>query len=131
MLEALNLGDKLVISDSKFNLEKVVTTGIVPYGLAFDEKGERLFVALKQDKALEIFDTKSWESIKKIPTGERCWHFTFTPDNSQILVACGRSDEVVVIDMETLEPIKSIPVPNMPWGIVTYPKAIGSLDIPN
>jgi len=128
---SLEFGDKLVIIDSNFNLEKVVTTGKVPYGLAFDEKGERLFVALKQDKALEIFDTKSWESIKKIPTGERCWHFTFTPDNSQILVACGRSDEVVVIDMETLEPIKSIPVPNMPWGIVTYPKAIGSLDIPN
>ncbi len=127
---SLEFGDKLVIIDSDFNLEKVVSTGKVPYGLAFDREGKRLFVALKQDEALEVFDTTSWKSIKKIPTGKRCWHFTFTPDESHILVACGRSDEVVVIDAIKLEKLKSIPVPNMPWGIITYPKAIGSLDIP-
>ena len=128
---SLEYGNKVVIIDSDFNLTKVVSTGKVPYGLAFDSLGDRLFVALNKDKALEVIDTKTWESIKKIPTGDRCWHFTFTPDNTQILVACGRSDEVVVIDAATLEPIKSIPVPNMPWGIITYPKSIGSLDHTN
>ncbi len=127
---SLEFGDKLVIIDSQFNLEKVVSTGKVPYGLAFDQSGKNLFVALKQDKALEVFDTASWESLKKIPTGKRCWHFTFTPDYKHLLVACGRSDEVVVIDATTLERVKSISVPNMPWGVVTFPKAIGSLDIP-
>ncbi len=127
---SLEFGDKLVIIDSDFNLEKVVTTGKVPYGLAFDRTGDRLYVALKQDQALEIFDTKTWQSIKKVPTGKRCWHFTFTPDMKSILVACGRSDEVVVIDADKLERVKSIAVPNMPWGIVTYPASIGSLDIP-
>ena len=102
----------------------------MPYGIAFDKSGERLFVALNKDKAIEVFDTKTWSSIKKIPTGDRCWHFTFTPDNSKILAACGRSDEIIVIDAINLEPLKSIPLPNMPWGIVTYPKSIGSLDSP-
>ncbi len=126
----LEYGNKLVILDGKFNVVKVLDTGEVPYGLAFDRKGERLFVALAKGKALQVFDTATWQPIKSVPTGERCWHFTFTPDDSQILVACGRSHEVVVIDAATLEPVKRIADKKLPWGIVTYPTAVGSLDMP-
>jgi YVTN family beta-propeller protein len=126
----LEYGNKLVLLDADFNVVKALSTGEVPYGLAFDRKGERLFVALSKGKALQVFDTKTYEPIKSVPTGERCWHFTFTPDDSQILVACGRSHEVVVIDAATLEPVKRIGDKKMPWGIVTYPKSVGSLDMP-
>jgi YVTN family beta-propeller protein len=68
--------------------------------------------------------------VQNVPTGERCWHFTFTPDDSHILVACGRSNEIVVIDAKTLKPVKRIADKKLPWGIVTYPKSIGSLDMP-
>ena len=85
---------------------------------------------LAKGKALQVFDAKTFEPIRNVPTGDRCWHFTFTPDDSHILVACGRSNEVVVIDAKTLEPVKRIADKKMPWGIVTYPKAIGSLDVP-
>jgi len=47
------------------------------------------------------------------------------------LLACGRSDEVLVIDSGSLKIKKRIPVAGIPWGIVTYPKSIGSLDQPN
>jgi YVTN family beta-propeller protein len=107
-----------------------VSTGEVPYGLAFDRSGKRLFVALAKGKALQVFDTKTYQPVKSVPTGDRCWHFTFTPDDSHILVACGRSHEVVVIDAKTLEPVKRIEDKKLPWGIVTYPKAVGSLDVP-
>jgi YVTN family beta-propeller protein len=127
---SLEYGNKLVVLDSKFNVVKVAPTGEVPYGLAFDRTGERLFVALAKGKALQVFDTATWQPIKNVPTGERCWHFTFTPDDSQILVACGRSHEVVVIDAATLEPVKRIADKKMPWGVVTYPKSVGSLDVP-
>jgi YVTN family beta-propeller protein len=127
---SLEYGNKLVVMDDQFNVKKVVSTGEVPYGLAFDRGGERLFVALAKGKALQVFDTKTYEPIKQIPTGDRCWHFTFTPDDSHILVACGRSHEVVVIDAKTLEPIKRIEDKKLPWGVVTYPKAVGSLDMP-
>jgi YVTN family beta-propeller protein len=126
----LEYGNKLVLLDADFNVVKVLSTGEVPYGLAFDRTGERLFVALSKGKALQVFDTKTYEPIKSVPTGERCWHFTFTPDDSQILVACGRSHEIVVIDAATLEPVKRIGDKKMPWGIVTYPKSVGSLDQP-
>lgn len=126
----IEYGNKLVILDGDFKVVKAIPTGEVPYGLAFDRKGERLFVALAKGKALQIFDTKTWKPIQNVPTGERCWHFTFTPDDSQILVACGRSNEVVVIDTKTLTTVKRIADKKLPWGIVTYPKSIGSLDIP-
>lgn len=126
----LEYGNKLVILDERFDVVKIVPTGEVPYGLAFDRKGERLFVALAKGKALQVFDAKTYEPIKNIPVGDRCWHFTFTPDDSKILVACGRSNDVFVVDAARLEPVKRIEDKKMPWGIVTYPKSVGSLDVP-
>ena len=46
----------------------------------------------------------------------------------QQVIACGKSDAVFVIDTEKQEVTKQIPVTDMPWGIVTYPKSMGSLD---
>jgi hypothetical protein len=43
-------------------------------------------------------------------------------------LACGKSDAVYVFDTEKYAQSKLIEVKNMPWGIVTYPKAMGSLD---
>jgi len=127
---SLEYGNKLVVLDGEFNVVKDVPTGEVPYGLSFDRSGKHLYVALSKGKALQVFDTKTWKEVRQIPTGERCWHFTFTPDDSQILVACGRSNEVVVIDAKTMEPVKRIEDKKLPWGVVTYPKAYGSLDVP-
>jgi YVTN family beta-propeller protein len=126
----LEFSNKLVVLDEKFDVKKAVATGDVPYGVAFDRKGERLFVALSKGKALQVFDTKTFEPIAKAPTGDRCWHFSFTPDDQRILVACGRSNEVVVLDANTYKPLKRIEDKKMPWGVITYPKSIGSLDWP-
>lgn len=126
----LEHGNKLLVLDEKFDPVKTVPTGNVPYGVAFDRKGERLFVALAHGKALQVFDAKTLAPIKEVPTGTRCWHFTFTPDDKQILVACGRSNEVVVIDAATLTEVKRIEDKKLPWGIVTWPKSVGSLDVP-
>ena len=123
-------GNTLVVIDAKYNVVKSVPTGDTPYGLAFDRSGERLFVANSKSKNLQVYDTKTYETIKTIPTGDRCWHFSFTPDDGQIMVACGRSNEVVVIDAKTLEVVKRIDDKKLPWGLVTHPKAFGSLDQP-
>jgi len=127
---SIEYGNKLVVLDSEFNVVKTVSTGAVPYGLSFDRDGKRLFVALAKGKVIQVFDTSTYEPIAEVKTGTRCWHFTFTPDDKHILIACGRSDEVVVIDVETLKPIKHITGLKMPWGIVTYPNSVGSLDVP-
>ena len=129
-LATLEYGNKFMVLDKDYNLVRTVDTAETPYGIAFDKKGERIFVATNKAKLLQVFDAKTYEKIKEIPTGNRCWHFTFTPDDKQILLACGKSDAVYVIDAEKLEVTKQVEVKGMPWGLVTYPKAMGSLDKP-
>lgn len=129
-IATLEFGNTLLVLDEKYDPVRTVPTGKVPYGVTFDRKGEKLYVALAHGKALQVFDGKTLEPIAEVPTGTRCWHFTFTPDDSQILVACGRSHEVVVIDAQTLKEVKRIEDKQLPWGIVTWPKSVGSLDVP-
>ena len=127
-LATLEYGNKILVLDKDFNFVKTVATADTPYGISYDAKGERIFVAANKAKVLEVFDAKTFEKIKDIPTANRCWHFSFTPDDKQILLACGKSDAVLVIDAEKLEVTKQIEVKNLPWGLVTYPKSMGSLD---
>ena len=87
-------------------------------------------MAAARSKQLQVFNTKNFSLIKSIPVGARCWHFSFTPDDARILVACGKSNDVYVIDANTYEPVKTISGLNIPWGVVTNPKSVGSLDKP-
>ena len=127
-LATLEYGNKFMVLDKDFNVVRTVDTAETPYGIAYDSRGERIFVAANKAKVLQVFNAKTYEKIKDIPTANRCWHFSFTPDEKQILLACGKSDAILVIDAEKLEVTKQIEVKNLPWGIVTYPKAMGSLD---
>ena len=126
----LELSNKLLVLDAKLNPIKSIDTGKSPYGVAFDRSGKRIFIASSREGALEVFDAKTLEKIKDIPTGKRCWHFSFTPDDQQLVLACGKSDELVVVDINTLEVTKRIEDKDTPWGVVTYPKSMGSLDRP-
>ena len=129
-VSTLEYGNKFLVLDRNFKVLRTVDTGNAPYGIAFDREGKRIFVASSKDKVLQAFDAKTFEKIKDVPTGNRCWHFSFTPDDKQILLACGKSDAVFVIDAEKLEQVKQIGDKDMPWGVVTYPKSMGSLDKP-
>jgi YVTN family beta-propeller protein len=127
-ISTLEFSDELLILDSKFKPVKTIATGKSPYGVSYDRAGKRIFIASSKEKALQVYDANTFEKIKDIPTGDRCWHFSFTPDDKNILLACGRSSEIVVIDAETLEVTKRIEDKELPWGVVTYPKSMGSLD---
>lgn len=129
-LVTLELSDKMLVLNDKFKVTKVVATGKTPYGVSYDSVGKRIFVAANNEKTLQVFDAKSFNKIKDIPTGQRCWHFTFTPDDQQLLLACGKSSEIIVVDVNTLAVTKRLPANEMPWGIVTYPKSMGSVDQP-
>lgn len=126
----LEFGNSFLVLDSKLNPVKTVPTGQSPYGITFDRSGDRIFVAAARDKVLDVFDAKSFEKIKSVPIGDRCWHFSFTPDDAHILVACGKSNDVLVVDATSYEVTKHITGKELPWGIVTYPKSVGSLDQP-
>ncbi|MDI1363122.1 cytochrome D1 domain-containing protein [Methylotenera sp.] len=127
-LVTLEYGNKFMVMDKNFKVLRTVDTGATPYGISYDRKGERIFVAANKAKTLEVYDAKTYAKIKDISTGNRCWHFTFTPDDKEVLLACGKSDAVFVIDAEKLEVKQQIEDKKMPWGVVTYPKSMGSLD---
>lgn len=129
-VSTLEYGNKILVLDKNFNVKKTVDTAKTPYGISFDPQGKHLYVAANKDKLLQVFDAKSFQKVKDVPVGERCWHFSFTPDNQNVLLACGKSDAVYVIDTNKLEVTKQIGDKEMPWGVVTYPKSVGSLDKP-
>ncbi len=125
---SIEYGNSIVVMDSNFDVIRDVETGEVPYGMSFSRDGSKLYVALAKGEVIQVFDTSTWEELGRGETGKRCWHFTFTPDDSKILVACGRSDEVVVLNAADLTVVKRLTGFAMPWGIVSYPKSVGSLD---
>ncbi|MFZ3340754.1 MAG: beta-propeller fold lactonase family protein [Terriglobales bacterium] len=116
--------------DSNLNVVKSVPTGAKPYGVAFDRAGKRIFVSAALARKLQVFSADSLDLLAEVPTGQRCWHFTFTPDDSKILLACGRSGNVVVVDANAYKPLQTIDGFKLPWGIVTYPRSYGSLGLP-
>lgn len=124
----LEYGNKFLVMDQNFKVIKAVDTAATPYGIAYDKSGNFLYVASNKDKLLQVFDAHSFAKVKDIPTGNRCWHFSFTPDEKNILLACGKSDALFVIDAEKQEVKQQVEIKNMPWGVVTFPKAMGSLD---
>lgn len=127
-LATLEYGNKFLVMDKQFKVLRTVDTGATPYGIAYDRKGERIFVAANKAKTLEVYNAKTYDKIKDISTGNRCWHFSFTPDDKEILLACGKSDAVMVIDTDKLEVTQQIENKKLPWGVVTYPKSMGSID---
>jgi YVTN family beta-propeller protein len=116
--------------DADFNVVKSVSTAAKPYGVAFDRSGQRIFVAAAGARKLQIYSADLLQLLGEAPIGQRCWHFTFTPDDSKLLLACGRSNNIYVVDAKTYQLIKVIGGFQMPWGIITYPRSYGSLGLP-
>ena len=127
-IATLEFANKFMVLDKDFNFVRTVDTGETPYGVSYDAAGKYIYVASNKAKLIEVFDAKSFVKLKEAQTANRCWHFTFTPDDKQILLACGNSDAVLVFDAETLTQTGQIEVKNLPWGLVTLPKSMGSLD---
>jgi YVTN family beta-propeller protein len=120
----------LLTLDQNFKVTHAVSTAAKPYGVAFDRLGKRIFVAAAAARKLQVYSADSLQLLAEAPIGQRCWHFTFTPDDAKILLACGRSNNVYVLDANSYQSIGVIGGFQTPWGIVTYPRAFGSLGLP-
>jgi YVTN family beta-propeller protein len=126
----LEFSDKLLQIDANFDPVKTFPTKQGPYGVAFGPEGKRLFIAAGKAGVLQVLDAQTYGEIAEVALGKRCWHFSFTPDGSKLLVACGRSDAVYVVDATKYNVVKTLSGAKTPWGIVTYPKSSGSIDMP-
>ena len=67
-------------------------------------------VAAARAKTLQVFDAETYDHIADAPIGQRCWHFSFTPDGSKLLMACGRSNAVYVLDATSYQTVKQIAI---------------------
>jgi YVTN family beta-propeller protein len=125
----LESASKLVVLDAgNYQVLKTIDTKLGPYGVSFDPSGQRLFVAASRDGVIQVFDARSYAHLADVAVGKRCWHFSFTPDGTKLLAACGRSDAVYVVDAQTYQPVAQVGGLPLAWGIVTYPKSMGSLE---
>jgi YVTN family beta-propeller protein len=127
-LVTLESSDNFLVLDAHYDVVKAIDTGKGPYGVAFEPGGARIWIATARSGQMQVLDAKTFARVASIEVGKRCWHFSFTPDGRKVLVACGRSDAVTVIDVATRQPVSTLSGFEQPWGIVTYPKASGSLD---
>ena len=126
----LENSNNFLVFDAAFDMLKSVPTAAGPYGVAFDRSGRHLIVAAARGSVLQVFATADWSEVASVPIGKRCWHFSFTPDDTKLIAACGRSNDLRVIDAKTWKPLETIANVHLPWGIVTWPRADGSLDAP-
>lgn len=122
--------DKLVLIDAQFKPIKSWATKKAPYGVSFDPEGRRIFVAAARANVIQVFDADSAALKGEIPVGSRCWHFSFSPDAKKLVVACGKSDSVVIADPQNYSVLKTLTGLKGPWGVVSYPRARGSIDTP-
>jgi len=125
-------GKSLIVANEGQNTLSIfeIATGAMPDGVSFDRRGRRIVVAAARAQKVQFFSADSLQLLGEAPVGQRCWHFTFTEDDAKSLVACGRSNSVDVIDAQTYRPIRTLIGFQMPWGVVSYPRAYGSLDLP-
>jgi len=130
VLVTLESSDNLLVLDSHYEPQKAVPSGKGPYGVAYEPGGAAVWIAAARSEQIQVLDASTFAPLASIPVGKRCWHFSFTPDGTKALVACGRSDALIVIDVATRQPVSTLTGFKQPWGIVTYPKASGSLDGP-
>ncbi|ACD83286.1 beta-propeller fold lactonase family protein [Candidatus Methylacidiphilum infernorum] len=123
--------NKVALFDKDFVLLKETSTASGPYGVSFDPSSKKLFVLAFRDRKLQVFEVPTLKLIAEASiAGDRCWHFTFSPDGKKILVASGRSDKIIVLDADNYTKRAIIEGIKNPWGIVTFPPSEGSLDNP-
>src|SRR6266481_6266517 len=134
-LVVANEGDDTVVVYQLESGRAIKKIDISPYGkrprgVKVSPDGSRFLVTLESSDNVLVLDSSTLAPIASIPVGKRCWHFSFTPDGQRVLVACGRSNALTVIDVAKRQAVSTLTGFDQPWGIVTYPKASGSLDAP-
>jgi YVTN family beta-propeller protein len=126
----LEFSDKVLLIDSNYKITKSAATKKSPYGVSYDPEGKRLFVAASRSNVIQVFDANSLALLGEIPVGQRCWHFSFSPDGKKLIAACGKSDSLIIADTSTYSVLKTLSGFKGPWGVVTFPRARGSIDTP-
>lgn len=88
------------ISWGRQALLAVLAAGVAQAALA---TGRPIFVLNSLDANVSVIDGKSFEEIKRIPTGKEPHHLYLTPDEKSMIIANARSDSLTFIDPVTAQ----------------------------
>jgi len=116
--------DQVLVFDRK-TLKAITAIALEgePAGMALDESGNRLFVALSAQDAVAVIDILSGALLDRIPLqlGDRPDRLALTPDGSLLLCTNPGSDSVSLIDPSSLLELSRLDVGDEPRSLALDP----------
>ena len=112
----------LLVNVTSGAIERVFRTEqAVSHMLALSTDRSRLYCSNMRSGSISVFDFKSGEKIKDIPTGKECEGVGVTPDGRWVWAGNRAEDTISIIDTRTLEVTKRIPSPGFPYRVQFTP----------
>lgn len=93
-----------------------------PINVAFDQKGDRLFVTDSKNSVLTVLKASSGELLKKIEVGENPIGVGFDTNLNRIYTANRQGQSLTVIDGSSYTPIANIPTDGLSNTVAVNPK---------
>lgn len=93
-----------------------------PINIAFDQKGDRLFITDSKNSVLTVLNATSGELLQKINVGENPIGVNYDPKLNRIYTANRQGKSVTVIDGSTYAVIKQLPTDGLSNTVAVNPK---------
>lgn len=129
LLYVTAMGDNEVLVYNTATREKVKSFSSgseSPINIAFDKKGDRLFVTDSKNSVLTVLNASSGELLKKIDVGENPIGVNFDGKRNRIYTANRQGKSLSVIDGDTYKVIKHIPTDGLSNTVAVNPKTGGA-----
>jgi YVTN family beta-propeller protein len=112
----------LLVNVTSGAIERVFRTDQeVSHMLALSTDRSRLYCSNMRSGSVSVFDFKTGEKIKDIPTGKECEGVGVTPDGRWVWAGNRAEDTISIIDTRTLEVTRRIPSPGFPYRVQFTP----------
>jgi YVTN family beta-propeller protein len=100
----------------------VVPTGREPRGMALETRGNRLYVAVSGDDAIDIVDVAAGEAVSRINLGgnDRPRDLAFVGDGKLLVVNSG-TRSASFVDPGSTQELARVPVGEEPWSLLVDP----------
>jgi YVTN family beta-propeller protein len=112
----------LLVNTVTSAIERVFKTDVaVSHMLALTTDRSRLYCSNMRDGSVSVFDFKTGQKIKDIPTGKECEGVGVTPDGRWVWAGNRAEDSISIIDTQKLEVVKRIPSKGFPYRVQFTP----------
>src|SRR4030095_6403709 len=115
-----NDGTLSVLDISSGKVETTVSVGKRPRGIGFSPDRSQVYVAIGEDDAIAVVDTRTLQVLKKIPAGSDPEAFAVHP-NGHIYLSNEDANKASVLDPVSGEILAEIPVGSEPEGVGISP----------